>query len=65
MKKNEIQENNTELSLTNKSLSSLAIPNKEKDLTHIIKTATGIIFYTASFIVSVAIGYLFIFSVFN
>lgn len=61
-----ILENNTEKSLVKKGETSLK--NKDKN-TYIIKpilqTTVGVIFYIASFIVSVAIGYTFIFSVFN
>ncbi len=61
-----IVENNKEKSLVKKGETSLK--NKSKN-TYIIKpileTTVGIIFYIASFIVSMAIGYTFIFSVFN
>ena len=53
---NNIKENTIEKSL---------IVNKKTQLAKILKTATGILFYTSTFIVSVAIGYMFIFSVFN
>lgn len=61
-----IVENNKEKSLVKKGETSL----KNKDTnTYIIKpilqTTVGVIFYIASFVVSVAIGYTFIFSVFN
>lgn len=61
-----IVENNKEKSLVKKGEASLK--NKDKN-TYIIKpilqTTVGVIFYIASFVVSVAIGYTFIFSVFN
>lgn len=61
-----IIENNTEKSLVKKGETSLK--SKDKN-TYIIKpilqTTVGIIFYIASFVVSIAIGYTFIFSVFN
>lgn len=61
-----ILENNTEKSLVKKGETSLK--NKDKN-TYVIKpilqTTVGVIFYIASFVVSVAIGYTFIFSVFN
>ena len=61
-----IVENNKEKSLVKKGETSL----KNTDTnTYIIKpilqTTVGVIFYIASFVVSVAIGYTFIFSVFN
>lgn len=65
MGNNKIKENTIEKSLTTKGEKSLIDRIKQKDLSVIIKTATGIIFYTATFIVSVAIGYIFIFSVFQ
>ncbi len=61
-----IVENNKEKSLVKKGETSLK--NTDKN-TYIIKpilqTTVGVIFYIASFVVSVAIGYTFIFSVFN
>lgn len=61
-----IVENNKEKSLVKKGETSLK--NIDKN-TYIIKpilqTTVGVIFYIASFVVSVAIGYTFIFSVFN
>lgn len=61
-----IVENNKEKSLVKKGENSLE--NTDKN-TYIIKpilqTTVGVIFYIASFVVSVAIGYTFIFSVFN
>ncbi len=61
-----IVENNKEKSLVKKGENSLK--NTDKN-TYIIKpilqTTVGVIFYIASFVVSVAIGYTFIFSVFN
>ena len=61
-----IVENNKEKSLVKKGETSLKNTNKN---TYIIKpilqTTVGVIFYIASFVVSVAIGYTFIFSVFN
>lgn len=65
MGNNNIKENNIEKSLTTKGEKSLTVRNKYSNLIPLLRTATGIIFYTATFIVSVAIGYLFIFSVFN
>ncbi|MBQ9313446.1 MAG: hypothetical protein IJ220_00330 [Clostridia bacterium] len=65
MGNNIIKENNIEKSLTTKGEKSLTIKDKQKKLAPILKTATGIIFYAATFIVSIAIGYMFIFSVFN
>lgn len=62
---NNIKENNIEKSLTTKGEKSLTIRSKHRNLAPFLRTATGIIFYTATFVVSVAIGYLFIFSVFN
>lgn len=61
-----IVENNKEKSLVKKGENSLK--NTDKN-TYIIKpilqTTVGVIFYIASFVASVAIGYTFIFSVFN
>lgn len=61
-----IVENNKEKSLVKKGETSLK--NTDKN-TYIIKpilqTTVGVLFYIASFVVSVAIGYTFIFSVFN
>ena len=61
-----IVENNKEKSLVKKGETYLK--NTDKN-TYIIKpilqTTVGVIFYIASFVVSVAIGYTFIFSVFN
>ena len=61
-----IVENNKEKALVKKGETSLK--NTDKN-TYIIKpilqTTVGVIFYIASFVVSVAIGYTFIFSVFN
>ena len=65
MGNNDIKENNIEKSLIKKGEKSLTVRNKHRNLAPIFKTATGIIFYTATFVVSVAIGYLFIFSIFN
>ena len=45
---NNIRENNIEKSLT--------VTNKHLNLMPLFKTATGIVFYAATFIVSVAIG---------
>lgn len=64
--KSKIIENNTEKSLVKKGETSLK--NKDKNtyiIKPILKTTVGILFYVASFVVSVAIGYTFIFSVFN
>ena len=61
-----IVDNNKEKSVVKKGETSLR--NTDKN-TYIIKpilqTTVGVIFYIASFVVSVAIGYTFIFSVFN
>ena len=62
---NNIKENNVEKSLTKKGEKQLTVHNKHKDILPIIRTATEVIFFTATFIVSVAVGYIFIFSVFN
>lgn len=64
IKKKEMEENTIEKSLTTKGEQALT-DKKKVDIIPILKTATGIVFYTATFIVSVAIGYVFIFSVFN
>ena len=60
-----VQENHIEKSLTTKGEQSLLFRLKQKNLTLLWKKAGGIIFYAATFIVSVAVGYIFIFSVFN
>ena len=62
---NNIKENTIEKSLVAKGEKTLTIKNKLQNLMPYMKTALGIIFYTATFIVSVAAGYIFIFSVFN
>ena len=61
-----IVENNKEKSLVKKGETSLK--NTDKNIyiiKPILQTTAGVIFYIASFVVSVAIGYTFIFSVFN
>lgn len=61
-----IVENNKEKSLVKKGETSLK--NTDKNIyiiKPILQTTVGVIFYIASFVVSVAIGYTFIFSVFN
>lgn len=65
MGNNEIKENTIEKSMIKKGEKSLTVQNKHMNLIPFLKVATGVIFYTATFIVSVAIGYIFIFSVFN
>jgi len=60
-----ITENHIEKSLITKGEKSLTMKNVRKNLAPILRTATGIVFYAATFIVSVAIGYIFIFSIFN
>lgn len=65
MGNNNIKENNIEKSLTTKGEKSLTVKNRHINILPILKTATGILFYTATFILSVAAGYIFIFSVFN
>lgn len=61
---NKLEENNTEKSLVKKGENSLKRRNTYL-IKPILKTTVGILFYAASFIVSIAIGYVFIFSVFN
>lgn len=61
---NNIIENNIEKSLVKKGENSLKTRNTYL-IKPIIQTTAGILFYVASFIVSVAIGYVFVFSVFN
>ena len=61
---NKIEENKIEKSLVKKGETSLRTRNTYV-IQPILKTTAGILFYTASFIVSMAIGYVFIFSVFN
>ena len=65
MRNTNIQENTIEKALIAKRKNSLSLKNNHRSIVPILKTATGIIFYTATFIVSVAVGYIFIFSVFN
>ena len=61
-----IVENNKEKSLVKKGETSLKNTDKNTYLIKpILQTTVGVIFYIASFVVSVAIGYTFIFSVFN
>ena len=60
----EIQENNTEKALVKKKESGLRTRNTYL-IKPILQTTVGIAFYAASFIVSMAIGYTFIFSMFN
>ena len=62
---NNIKENNIEKSLVTKGEKSLTYNSKLMNLLPYLKTAVGIIFYVSTFVVSVAIGYIFIFSVFN
>ena len=62
---NNINENTIEKSLVKKGKKSLTLQSKSRNILPILRRATGIIFYAATFIVSVAIGYIFIFSVFN
>lgn len=62
---NNIKENNIEKSLVTKGEKSLISNIKRLNLIPYIKTAVGIVFYVSTFVVSVAIGYMFIFSVFN
>ena len=64
IKNSEIVENNTEKALVAQGDSSLA-SKKKFNILPILKVTTGIVFYAATFIVSIAIGYIFIFSVFN
>ena len=58
------EENTTEKALVKKGETSLKTRNTYM-IQPILKTTVGVLFYTASFIVSMAIGYVFIFSVFN
>ena len=61
-----IVENNKEKSLVKKGETSLKNTDKNTYIiTPILQTTVGVIFYIASFVVSAAIGYTFIFSVFN
>ena len=62
---NNIKENLIEKSLVAKGEKSLTSNDKHLNLIPYIKTAAGIIFYISTFIVSAAVGYIFIFSVFN
>lgn len=62
---NNIKENNIEKSLVIKGEGSLTSNDKHLNLIPYIKTVAGILFYVSTFIVSVAVGYIFIFSVFN
>lgn len=59
-----IEENNVEKSLVKKEESSLKTRNTYL-IKPILKTTAGILFYVASFVVSMAVGYMFVFSVFN
>lgn len=59
-----LEENTTEKALVKKGETSLKTRNTYM-IQPILKTTVGVLFYTASFIVSMAIGYTFIFSVFN
>lgn len=61
---NKIEENKIEKSLVKKGETSLRTRNTYM-IQPILKTTAGILFYAASFIVSAAIGYMFVFSVFN
>lgn len=61
---NKIEENKIEKSLVKKGETSLKTRNTYM-IKPVLKTTAGILFYTASFIISVAVGYIFIFSVFN
>ena len=61
-----IVENNKEKSLVKKGETSLKNTDKNTYIRKpILQSPVGVIFYIASFVVSVAIGYTFIFSVFN
>lgn len=61
--KEKIIENKTEKSLIKKGETSLKAKNNAV-LPTVFKTTAGILFYTATFILSMAIGYTFIFSLF-
>ena len=61
---NKIEENKIEKSLVKKGETSLKTRNTYM-IKPVLKTTAGILFYAASFIISVAVGYIFIFSVFN
>ena len=61
---NKIEENKIEKSLVKKGETSLKTRNTYM-IKPILRTTAGILFYAASFIVSMAIGYVFVFSVFN
>ncbi len=61
--KETIIENKSEKSLTKKSETALRIKNKEM-LPKVFKTTAGVLFYTATFVLSMAVGYTFIFSLF-
>lgn len=61
---NKIEENKSETALVKRGETSLKTRNTYM-IKPILKTTAGILFYTASFIVSIAIGYVFVFSVFN
>lgn len=58
-----IIENKTEKSLTKKGETALKVKYKEL-LPKVFKTTAGILFYAATFVLSMAIGYTFIFSLF-
>ena len=62
---NNIKENTIEKSLVTKKEKYLSGHSKHTNLIPYMKTAAKIIFYTSTFIVSAAAGYIFIFSVFN
>lgn len=62
--KNKIEENKIEKSLVKKGETSLRTRNTYM-IKPILNTTAGILFYAASFIVSMAISYMFIFSLFN
>lgn len=62
--KNNIKENTTEKALVTKKETALKTRNNYL-IKPIIETTVGIVFYAATFIVSMAIGYTFIFSMFN
>ena len=61
---NKIEENKIEKSLVKKGETSLKTRNTYM-IKPILRTTAGILFYATSFIVSMAIGYVFVFSVFN
>ena len=61
---NIIKENTMEKSLVKKGETSLRTRNTYM-IKPILKTTAGILFYAASFIISMTIGYAFVFSMFN